>query len=98
MKSEERFVGLALDLRKAPDSTHLHGGKSIRLRQRKAAGIAARSGWQPLEYERKSQTGNCTLLEKEAASGGEVSWIAKQRLWAHNPGSLRAMAVTRIRR
>ena len=32
MKSEERFVGQALDLRKATDATHLHGGKSIRLR------------------------------------------------------------------
>jgi hypothetical protein len=49
MKREERFVGPALDLRKASDSPHLHGGKRIRLRQQTAAGITARSGWQPLE-------------------------------------------------
>jgi hypothetical protein len=33
------------------------------------------------------------LVEKEAAGGGEISWIAKQRLWAHNLGSLAALAV-----
>ena len=38
------------------------------------------------------------LMEKEAASGGESLWFAKRWLQAHNSGSLRASAATKIRR
>ncbi len=38
------------------------------------------------------------LMEEEAASDGEGTWFAKRGLRAHNPGSLRAVAVTKIRR
>ena len=38
------------------------------------------------------------LMEKEAASGGENLWFAKRGLRAHNLGSLRAAAATKIRR
>jgi len=98
MESLERFARRALDVRKAPDSAYLHGWKSIRLRRWPAAGIATRLGWQPPECSRQSQDGDWVLVEKEAATGGEGNWFAKQGLRAHNLGRRRALAVTKISR
>jgi len=53
----------------------------------RAPGIATRLDGNRPKRSRQSQHGDWLLVEKEAATGGEATGLAKQGLRAHNLGS-----------